>query len=111
MASNEKIVFEYEGTKYTLEFDRETAVQAERAFGISVSELNSGKSHVVKDLFAASFLKHHPKIKNTTVNMFYDNIEDKTGLYRHLSEMYAAAAQTLLEDPEDEGKAISWKTA
>lgn len=110
MASSEIITFEDKGTTYTLEFDRETAVRAERAFGISMAELQTGKTYMVRDLFAAAFVKHHPHIKPTTVQSFYDRITDKVDLYNKLALMYAAAAGTLLEDPEDMGNAISWKS-
>lgn len=109
MANNDRIVFESNGAKYTLEFDRDTAVKAERAFGISLAELQSGKTYIVHDLFVASFMKHHPHIKGQVVEEFFKNISNKSELYSKLVTMYAAAAGSLLEEPEDEGKAISWK--
>lgn len=109
MAANTKIKFEYEGTTYTLEFDRDTAQKAERAFGISIGEIQSGKTYLVHDLFMAAFMKHHPHIKPSVVDGFFENIKDKTELYQTLAKMYAEAAGSLLDEPEDEGKAIGWK--
>lgn len=108
MAANKQIVFESNGAKYTLEFDRDTAQRAERGLGISMSELQSGKTYMVHDLFAAAFLKHHPHAKPSTIDGFFEAISDKAGLYEALVEMYVDAAASLLEEPE-EGKAISWK--
>lgn len=109
MAANDTITFTDNGVKYTLEFDRDSATRAERAMGISMSELQTGKTYLVKDLFAAAFAKHHPHIKPSTVESLFNRITDKTGLYQKLVYMYASAASTVLEDPEDEGNAISWK--
>lgn len=109
MASNDRITFESNGTTYTLEFDRDSATRAERTFGISLSDLQSGKTYLVHDLFFAAFIKHHPHIKGPVVEDFFNRMPDKTELYQKLVQMYAAAAGSLLDDPEDEGKVLSWK--
>lgn len=109
MAANNRITFESNGSTYILEFDRDSAQRAERSLGISMADLQSGKTYLVHDLFMAAFIKHHPHIKGTVVDQFFENIENKTELYSALVRMYAEAAGSLLDDPEDEGKAISWK--
>lgn len=108
MAENQMIKFDYNGTTYVLEFDRESAVRAERMYDISMSELQSGKSYLAEALFAAALAKHHPKMKSSTAKTLFDLMEDKVGLYTKLTGMYAAAAGSLLDDPSDEGKAITW---
>ena len=105
---HDRITFEYEGTEYILEFDRETAQKAELTFDVSMSELLSGKTAMMYALFTAAFMKHHPRIKPTTVRMFWERMPEKQELYAALVAMYGNTVGTLLEDPE-EGKAISWK--
>ena len=109
MAHNTRITFEWNGSEYVLEFDRDSAVKAEEGYGISMRELSAGKASTAYDLFACAFIKHHPRIKGSTVKAIYDQMTDKVGLNEQLMQMYAEAAGSLLDDPDDEGKAISWK--
>ena len=104
----DRITFEYEGAEYILEFDRESAQRAEMMFDVSMNELLSGKTSMMYALFTAAFLKHHPKIKTSTVQMFWNRMPDKQELYMALVTMYYNTVGTLLEDPE-EGNALSWK--
>lgn len=105
--SNSKIVFTYEGSEFTLEFDRASVAQCERIYGFSVQDVSQGKLNAIEGLFAGAFIKHHPNIKKTTVDMLYSHIKDKSGLFRTLAEMYGECVNELLEEP-DEGNAISW---
>lgn len=103
-----KIQFESNGSTYTLEFDRKSAMDAERMFGISISEVQSGKVSMLPLLFAGAFVKHHPHIKSGVVSGMLDKMGDKASLYQALAGMYLEAASTVLEDPE-EGNALAWK--
>lgn len=102
------IEFDWNGTTYTLEYDRESAQQAESMFDISPSDVFSGKVAIQKGLFAGAFIKHHPKIKASTVEGLWRSMTDKDELYKALVGMYFNTVGSLMEDPE-EGKAISWK--
>ncbi len=102
------IKFSYEGSDFLLEYDRESAERAESLFGISPTEVFTGKVTVMKALFAGAFIKHHPKAKTTTIDALWDLMPDKDELYKTLVGMYMNTVGTLLEDPE-EGKALSWE--
>lgn len=101
------ISFEYNGTTYTMEFNRKTAALAERQYGFSLSELQSGKLSYLPDLFKCSLMMHHPKMKENTADNLYNLMDDKYGLMMALVELYANGVNSLLDSPE-EGKAISW---
>lgn len=101
------IEFDYQDKHYTLEFDRSTAAAAERRYGISLNEVLDGKLTYLPPMFAAAFLKHHPRVPQAKIDEIYDQMGDKQGLMEGLLGMYAETVMTLMEEPE-EGKAISW---
>lgn len=105
----ERLEFTDNGAKYILEFDRETAMETEKLFDISLGDIRAGKLSSMEGLFYGAFLKHHPNIKQTTMDKFKDRMGDKMTLYRYLAGMFAACVESLLSEP-DEGNAISWTT-
>ncbi|WP_165170697.1 DUF5055 domain-containing protein [Adlercreutzia sp. ZJ242] len=102
-----KITFEWNGTEYTMEFDRDTVAQTEKVFDVSMAEVNAGKITAMTGLFYGSFLKHHPNIKASTLDAILNLMPDKVKLFRTLTAMYIVCVNSLLED-SDEGKTISW---
>ena len=102
-----QIKFKYEGTEYIMEFDRDTVAQTEKAFDISIADVSDGKVSAFYGLFYGAFLKHHPNIKQTTVENFMQLMPDKQGMFRNLAMMFGNCVNTLLDEP-DEGNAISW---
>lgn len=101
------VTLEYNGSIYTLEFNRRTAAMVERQYGFSMNELTSGKISFLPDLFRCALVMHHPKMKQETADMLFDLMDDKQGLMICLVELYANAINSLMESPE-EGKGISW---
>lgn len=104
-----KITFEYEGEKYTLEFDRESVLASEKMFDISINDIQSLKMVAFDGLFRGAFLKHHADIDQDVVEEIMGCFKDKLGLFKHLSNMYGYCWRSLIDDPADEGNAISWE--
>lgn len=102
-----RISFEYEGTEYVMEFDRESVIQTEKAFGISVADVRNGSVSSFQGLFHGAFLKHHPNIKPYTVEKFMELMPNKVDMFQELALMYLTCLDSLFSEPE-EGKAISW---
>lgn len=100
-----KLITTYEGTDYTMEFDRSTVMQTEEQLGLSMDDLKTPSITTRMKLFYGSLLKHHPRIKSATVDKLYEGQPDKGGLFIDLMEMYSDAYLTLIEDPA-EGKAL-----
>lgn len=102
-----QIKFEFNGTEYIMEFDRDSALQTEKSFDVSLNDIRDLKLSTMQSLFHGAFLKHHPNIKQSTVNTFYDAMPNKPELFKNLAFMYSDCVNALLQDPE-EGKALSW---
>ncbi len=105
----EYLTFEYNGTTYTMEFNRKALEVLEKQFGISVAALLRGEINVsdLPNIFRCSLLMHHPRMKQTTVDMLFGMLGDKAELTTALVELAGVAANSIFEEPE-EGKAISW---
>lgn len=102
------IDFEYEGTKYTLEFSRATIKQMESS-GFTIADLNRKPVTSWPMFFAGAFLLHHRKLKEDKIREIYKHMTDKDRLMERLTEMYYEALSTLMDDPdEDDAKKIVW---
>lgn len=101
------IKFEYNGSPFILEYDRASAMQAERILGISLNSIQSGKLSVNYDLFAGAFLKHHPNIKTATIDAIFNALSDKADLFHELQTMYVESLTSIMDEP-DSKNVISW---
>lgn len=107
---NRSISFTWNGTEYTLEYNRAAAEVLEKKFGVNIIKMVSGEEVRITDLpdlFRVALMMHHPNMKTETAKTLYDLMADKDGLYVALVEMLAATVGDVFEEPE-EGKAISW---
>lgn len=102
------VEFIAENKRYVLEFDRMSAMRAEKLFDLSLNEAISGKSSAIENLFAAAFIKNHPHTKPSVIKRIWDGMKEKQELYQILVAMYGNTAGSVLEEPE-EGKGTSWK--
>ena len=104
------ISFTWEGSEYTLEYNRASAELLEKKLGINIVKMVSGGDIRITDLpvlFRVALMMHHPDMKASTANALYDLLSNKDDLYLALVEMLAATISDIFEEPE-EGKAISW---
>lgn len=106
----DKIEFVYNGSTYIMEFDRKSIVRAEENLGLGIKEMQEMGISTFPKLFHAALLKHHPRIKESTVDMLYGKMSEKNDLLQTLGQMYADVVQSLFEEPA-EGEAISWTMA
>lgn len=102
------ITFEWNGTTYTLEFNRNTAKIAETQFDISVDKIRSGCITLAPDMFYCALLMHHPNIKTSVAEQMFECLGDKSTLFARLFAMYQYAVVSIFEEPE-QGNVISWK--
>lgn len=103
-----KVVIDYEGTKYTIEYNRAALRVLEDNYDFNIEDLQKGKLSKLPDLFYVGFAMHHPNMKRSTSDAIYDRIGDKEGLLAVLVQLYTVALTSLFAEP-DEGKAVSWK--
>ena len=102
-----RIVFEKDGTEYTLEFDRRTCEVAESRLGLSLTDVLNGKLTLFPALFQAAFLKNHPKVGHQRIMEIFNDMKNKQALYEALVAMYAECVSTLVDD---EGNGTDWTT-
>lgn len=102
-----KIEFDYNGEHYILEYSKNTVRQLE-ASGFVLEDVPNRPLTLIPQLFAGSFLCHHRRIKEETVNEIYKHMGNRQLLLETLSEMFRNPAVELLEDPEDDEKNIEW---
>lgn len=108
MSKVKPIRFEYEGTQYTLEFNRNTVRTMENQ-GFRVDELGSRPMTMLPQLFQGAFLMHHRFLKKDVIDEIYAHMGDKDKLLEKLGELYNAPMEALFSDPEDgKGNAIAW---
>lgn len=107
---NKKIEFTYDGTDYTLEYNRE-AIRFMEKKGLNVSEVDEKPLTMVEILWQGAFLKNHRKEKLEKIEEIYDSIGNKSELNAALSEMFIEAYSILIGDSEetDDSKKIEWK--
>lgn len=98
-----KINVPYNGKKYTLEFTRSTVSAMEKA-GFSINELSEKPATMIPMLFSGAFAANHPNTKVATINKIYDDMGNKSGLVKVLTEMYSEAVYTLLSDEDEENE-------
>lgn len=114
MAKNDEellksIGFNWNGTEYTLEFNRRSIELLEKQYGMNIAKTMSGEVEIsdLPSMFRAALMMHHRNMKAETADMLYGLMADKEGLMAALIEMLAGAVTSIFEEP-DEGKAISW---
>lgn len=95
-----KIVLNYEGKDYTLEFNRRIVRQME-ADGFRI-DANMPVT-LILDLFKGAFKMHHRKLPAETIEDMWDAQRDKDKLLSALVSMYSEPVAALMDEPEDEG--------
>ena len=101
-----KITMTYGKTEYTLEYNRQS-VKTMESQGFVLEELTSKPVTMIPMLFAGAFIKNHRGMKRSLIDEIFDNLEDKSGLFEALMEMYAETLSTLTENSHGEGN-VSW---
>ena len=101
------VVFENNGTQYTLEFTRDSIKQMERS-GFSLDNAVNQPMTSLLTLFKGAFIAHHPRLSQTVMDEIWEGLEDKTGLFEALIDLYNEPLNALMKEPE-EGKKIEWK--
>lgn len=103
-----KIVIDYEGSKYTLEYNRDSIRYLEEVYNFSYQDMERMKLSKLPDLFFCGFRMHHPNMKRQTSDTIFSLVGDKTGLMAVLLDLYRYALMSMFDEPE-EGKALTWK--
>ena len=98
-----QIKLTYEGSEYTLCFNREAVVDLERK-GFNFETLNDKPLESVMLFVNGSFYVKHSNISKTTIEKIYSAIPNKTQFINKLAEMYRDTLESLFGD-SNEGNA------
>lgn len=106
MAKNIEVVtpmtIEVGGKTYTLEFNRNSVVSAERA-GFRPELISEQPMTMIPLLFYAAFKKNHPKIKQEeTDRILFDEMGGiEPAVLEKLAQLYAVPTQALIRTKDD----------
>ena len=102
-----KIMFEADGTKYTLEYSKKT-VKALESRGFNIRDVQAKPMTLLPLLFEGAFALHHPKTSSETIQKIFGRMNDREALFDALVGMYNAPIEGLFEDPDEEKNVVSW---
>ena len=105
-----ELSFTYEGSKYTLAFNRKTVQQLTRQ-GFKPDMVTEQPAIGIPMLFKGAFLVHHRMIRDDLTDKIWDSIVNKQELLGKLMEMYVEPINVLISDSEerDDEKNVKWE--
>lgn len=102
------ICFSYDGTDYTLEFNRSSVRLLESRYDFSIDDLERSKTSKLPDLFYCSFMWHHPDTKRSRADEIFAKMADKGALLTRLVTLFYKTVNETMGEPS-KGEAISWQ--
>ena len=105
-----RIVFEFEGQEYTLEFTRKSIETMERQ-GFVASDIVEKPMTTLPTLFAGAFLAHHRYVKKDVIDAIFNRMTNKQELISKLAEMYNEPILALVDEPEEDEGNVIWEAS
>ena len=105
-----ELTFKYEGSTYTLAFNRKTVQQITRQ-GFKPEMITEQPALGIPMLFKGAFMVHHRMIRDDLTDKIWDSLKNKSDLIGKLLEMYIEPINVLISDPEneDDEKNADWE--
>lgn len=104
-----ELTFTFEGSKYTLAFNRKTVQSLERQ-GFYPGMLSEKPATAMPMLFKGAFQVHHRGIKDDLTDKMFGRLTNREELMSALMEMYAEPINVMLAEPEEgEEKNVGWE--
>lgn len=104
---SKQLTFNYNGTKYTLEYTRRTVEQMEKA-GFVAEDIKTKPMSLLPQLFAGAFLAHHRFVKADVIDEIYSKMTNKGELIGKLAEMYNEPILALIDEPAESSENLTW---
>lgn len=101
------ITIPYNGTEYTLEFNRESVKLLERA-GFDINLIRPQPMTMLPMLFEGAFHMHHRRVEKDVIRKMFDKIKGKDELMNALLELYNEPVKALFDEPEDDEGNVTW---
>lgn len=105
---NKKIEFDYNGTHYTLEYNRNSVALIEKQ-GFCVDELGKKPMLMLPMAFEGLFYKNHKTVSRETIEAIYNKMENKEQLMKTIAEMLNETYTSLQSEPTEKEGNIEWK--
>lgn len=103
-----QIRFEYEGTNYVLEFNRNAIRKMERD-GFVAADIQRKPMTILPDLFAGAFIMHQPYMKRDKIDKIFGKMKDRMKLVERLGVMFNEPLEAMLDEPEEDAGNVSWE--
>lgn len=101
-----QIVLSYNGSEYTLEFNRKTVKRMEEnGFVVDTNKPAS----MITDLFRGAFQMHHRRISPDLVEEIWDAQKGKEKLLAELVSMYTEPIAALMDEDDGDDENPTWK--
>jgi hypothetical protein len=104
---SKQLNFEYNGTKYNLEFTRRSVEQMERE-GFVAEDIQTKPMTMLPTLFAGAFKAHHRFVKPEVINEIFSKMTNKVELIGKLAEMYNEPILALIDEPAESSENLTW---
>lgn len=104
---SKNITIPYNGTEYTLEFNRDTVKLMEKA-GFDVERLRSMPMTMLPMLFEGAFRMHHRRVTKEVIEQIYAKIKGKDELLESLIVLYNEPLSALFDEPEGDEGNVEW---
>ena len=101
---NKKIEFDYDGTHYTLEYNRSSVALIEKQ-GFCIQDFML----MLPLAFEGLFYKNHKTVSREVIETIYDKMQNKDGLIKSIAEMLAETYTSLQSEPTKKEGNIEWK--
>lgn len=101
------ITIPYNGTEYTLEFNRDSVKLMEKA-GFSIENIRTQPMTMLPMLFEGAFYMHHRRVDKDIIRKMYGKIKGKDELLEALVVLYNEPISTLFDEPEDDEGNVEW---
>ena len=98
----------FEGTTYTLEFNRNAIRKMERN-GFVAADIERKPATVLPELFAGAFIMHHPYMKRDKIDAIFEKTTNRMKLVELLGTMYNEPIEAMLDEPEEGAGNASWE--
>lgn len=105
---NKKIEFDYDGTHYTLEYNRNSVALIEKQ-GFCVEDFAKKPMLMLPLAFEGLFYKNHKTVSRETVEKIYDKMQGKETLMKTIAEMLNETYSSLQSEPTAKEGNIEWK--
>lgn len=105
---NKKIEFDYDGTHYTLEYNRNSVALIEKQ-GFCIEEFTKKPMLMLPLAFEGLFYKNHKMVSREIIEKIYDKMKSKDTLIKTIAEMLSETYTSLQSEPTEKEGNIEWK--